>query len=125
MNKIHCQPCTEHPLSTGTKRLSPIEVIEQASNYLKLDVKKVISKSRVKKYAEARHMIADMLYCDTFIRPSLKDIGELFGNRDHTTIINSRKKISDWIFYDKEFRQKYKELHLAVYKTLNYYKHTQ
>ena len=124
MNKIHCQPCTEHPLATGTNRLSPNEVIERASIHLKVDIKKVLSKSRTRKFAEARHMIADMLYCDTFIRPSLKDIGELFGNRDHTTIINSRKKISDWICYDKEFRQKYKDLHLAVYNTLNYYKHT-
>jgi chromosomal replication initiator protein len=119
----YCDCCKEHPLQSGTLRLTPEEVIERVCNYLKVDMKKVISKNRDRQLVNARCMISDMLYHDTFLTLSLKTIGELLGNRDHTTIINANRILRNLISTNPDFRAKYINTHLAVYTTTSYYVH--
>lgn len=53
----------------------------------------IISKSRVKELAYARHLFA--YHARAFTTLSLKAIGEVLGGRDHTTPINSIQAVKD------------------------------
>lgn len=119
----YCECCKEHPLQSGTLRLTPEEVIERVCKFLKVDMIKVMSKKRDRQFVQARFMIADMLYNDSYLRLSLATIGKLLGNRDHTTIMNSRMVIRNEISTNPTFRQLYINVHLAVYSTTSYYVH--
>ena len=72
----------------------------------------VVSNSRKKQYAEARHIICDILH--NHVQCTLREIGELLGGRDHTTVINSINKIKDWC-YDTDFREHYIKLHKGIF----------
>lgn len=124
MNKsIYCISCTDHPFVIGTQKLSPFEIIDNSCEFLKLNKSDVISKKRDRHLVDARHMIADLLYNDEFLNLSLKNCAILLGGKDHTTIINARKVVSNLIFSSPNFKEKLFKLHLYVYHTSDYFKH--
>jgi len=43
-------------------------------------------------------------------KKTLSEIGKYFGNKDHATVLNSVKKIQNYLDTDKEFRDKYGDL---------------
>ena len=44
-----------------------------------------------------------------FTRLTLREIGELLGDRNHATVLNSIKVTENLIEYDDQFRQSYDE----------------
>ena len=68
------------------------DIINAACNYFKITKADIIGKKKTKDLAEAR-MIAIYLITDMLAIP-LVSIGQLFGGRDHTTIIHARDKIA-------------------------------
>ena len=46
----------------------------------------------------------------------LQAIGDLFGGRDHTTIINARDKVSESLKTDKKTKMQVKDIQDMLYK---------
>lgn len=70
-------------------------IVDAVCKYFKLSSADIISKKKTKNIVEPR-MIAIYLITELLPMP-LVQIGELFGGRDHTTIIHARDKISEEI----------------------------
>lgn len=71
------------------------DVVDAVCKYFKISAADICSKKKTKNIVEPR-MIAIYLITDLLPMP-LVQIGELFGGRDHTTVIHARDKISEEI----------------------------
>jgi len=72
--------------------ISPAEIINQTAGYFKLPVEDIYGSSRAHAVAIARQIA--MYLCREMTDLSLPKIGQLFGNRDHTTVMYANKKIT-------------------------------
>ena len=70
-------------------------IIDAVCKYFKISTADIISKKKTKNIVEPR-MIAIYLITELLPMP-LVQIGEMFGGRDHTTVIHARDKISEEI----------------------------
>ena len=77
--------------SSSSEGIDSAKIISAVSEYFRIPENDIISKKKNKEIAEAR-MIAIYLVYDLLNLP-LINIGQIFGGRDHTTIIYSRDKI--------------------------------
>lgn len=69
------------------------DIIEKTCEYLHVDRDDLIGKKKNKEIVEARH-IAIYLMTEMLTLP-LKAIGNLFGGRDHTTVIHARDMVAE------------------------------
>ncbi|MCT4469566.1 DnaA ATPase domain-containing protein [Mycoplasma sp. HS2188] len=76
---------------SNNKDVTPDSVIEHVAKYYKIHKKDILGKSRKKEFVIARH-IAMFIIRDE-LKFSLIKIGEIFGNRDHSTVVNAVKKV--------------------------------
>lgn len=74
---------------------SPDEIVMEVCKYYGITVTQLLGRSRKKEIKDPRH-VASYILCKCGY--SLKAVGKILGNRDHTTIINSR----DRVIYDLE-----------------------
>ena len=72
--------------------VSPADIINHTANYFKLPVDDIYGSSRAQAVAIARQIA--MYLCREMTDLSLPKIGQLFGNRDHTTVMYANKKIA-------------------------------
>lgn len=72
---------------------SPTDIITATAAYFKLTVDDLYGSSRSQQIATARQIA--MYLCRERTNLSLPKIGQLFGNRDHTTVMYAYKKISE------------------------------
>ncbi|MGO3885106.1 MAG: chromosomal replication initiator protein DnaA [Mycetocola sp.] len=73
--------------------ISPVDIINTTAAYFKLSVDDLYGSSRSQAIATSRQIA--MYLCRELTNLSLPKIGQLFGNRDHTTVMYANKKISD------------------------------
>ncbi len=73
--------------------ISPTDIITATAQYFQLTVDDLYGSSRSQQIAIARQIA--MYLCRERTNLSLPKIGQLFGNRDHTTVMYAYKKISD------------------------------
>src|SRR6187431_2174531 len=85
--------------------ISPTDIITATAAYFKLSVDDLYGSSRSQAIATARQIA--MYLCRERTSLSLPKIGQLFGNRDHTTVMYAYKKISDLM---KERRSIYNQV---------------
>ncbi|TQK18051.1 chromosomal replication initiator protein [Microbacterium sp. SLBN-154] len=85
--------------------ISPTDIITATAQYFKLTVDDLYGSSRSQAVATARQIA--MYLCRERTNLSLPKIGQLFGNRDHTTVMYAYKKISDLM---KERRSIYNQV---------------
>ncbi|MEZ3160644.1 chromosomal replication initiator protein DnaA [Microbacterium sp. BWT-B31] len=85
--------------------VSPTDIINATAHYFKLTVDDLYGSSRSQAVATARQIA--MYLCRERTSLSLPKIGQLFGNRDHTTVMYAYKKISDLM---KERRSIYNQV---------------
>jgi len=85
--------------------ISPTDIITATAAYFKLSVDDLYGSSRSQAVATARQIA--MYLCRERTSLSLPKIGQLFGNRDHTTVMYAYKKISDLM---KERRSIYNQV---------------
>jgi len=85
--------------------ISPTDVITHTADYFKLTVDDLYGSSRSQAVATARQIA--MYLCRELTNLSLPKIGQLFGNRDHTTVMYANKKISELM---KERRSIYNQV---------------
>jgi len=91
--------------SDDTNVISPTDIISATAQYFKLSVDDLYGSSRSQAVAMARQIA--MYLCRERTNLSLPKIGQLFGGRDHTTVMYAYKKISDLM---KERRSIYNQV---------------
>lgn len=92
-------------LSEEANVISPNEIISQTAQYFDLTVDDLYGSSRSATIALARQIA--MYLCREMTSLSLPKIGQLFGNRDHTTVMYANKKIGELM---KERRSVYNQV---------------
>ncbi len=90
-------PQTEH-------EIPPQLIMEETADYFSLSTGDLTSKSRSRPLTQARHIAMYLVRECTGL--SLVKIGEIFGGRDHTTVLHGIKKVEDEMrARDATFRQ--------------------
>ena len=85
--------------------IAPVDIINHTADYFKLTVDDLYGSSRSQQVATARQIA--MYLCREMTNLSLPKIGQLFGNRDHTTVMYANKKITELM---KERRSIYNQV---------------
>ena len=85
--------------------VGPVEIMNNTADYFRLSVEELTGSSRAQAIATARQIA--MYLCREMTNLSLPKIGQLFGGRDHTTVMHAYKKISDLM---KERRSIYNQV---------------
>jgi len=85
--------------------IAPVDIINHTAEYFKLSVDDLYGSSRSQAIATARQIA--MYLCRELTNLSLPKIGQLFGGRDHTTVMYANKKISELM---KERRSIYNQV---------------
>jgi chromosomal replication initiator protein len=88
-----------------TNVVAPIDIINTTAEYFKLGVDELTGSSRAQAIATARQI--SMYLCREMTNLSLPKIGQLFGGRDHTTVMHAYKKIAELM---KERRSIYNQV---------------
>lgn len=73
------------------------------ADYYNLSVKQIISATRTKNIAIPRHIA--MYLCRILLDAPYKEIGNEFGKRDHSTVINACEKVEDLIKKDGNYQK--------------------
>lgn len=98
---------------TGAKtlatELNEQKIINIVSDYYMLTPAQLTGKSRNGQIAMARH-IAMYLIRINIANASLKKIGEIFGGKDHTTVINAVSKVEKELKTDSKIKEAVEEL---------------
>ena len=76
------------------------DIINATCTYYRISKADLLSKKKTKDISDAR-MVAIYLVCDLLSIP-LVNIGQIFGGRDHTTIIHARDKIMNQLKENKK-----------------------
>ncbi|WP_207455351.1 chromosomal replication initiator protein DnaA [Desertivibrio insolitus] len=85
--------------------ISPVDIINHTADYFRLTVDDLYGSSRSQAVATARQIA--MYLCREMTSLSLPKIGQLFGGRDHTTVMYANKKITELM---KERRSIYNQV---------------
>jgi chromosomal replication initiator protein len=84
--------------------IPPQLIMEETASYFTLTTGDLVSKSRSRPLTTARHIAMYIMRECTGL--SLVKIGEIFGGRDHTTVLHGIKKVEDEMrARDATFRQ--------------------
>jgi chromosomal replication initiator protein len=75
--------------------IAPIEIINAVATYYKITADEIYGTSRTAAIAMARQIA--MYICREMTNLSLPKIGQLFGNRDHTTVMYAHRKVTEWM----------------------------
>ncbi len=91
--------------------ISPLSIEDiklKVSTYYKLDAQILESKSRKHEIALARQMA--IYLSKQLTRNSLKNIGQAFGGRDHSTVLHSCKTMENYLDTDRTVKSAYETL---------------
>lgn len=104
--------------------IKPSDIENIVSKYYLVTTEEMEGTWRKREVVVARQMAMVMLY--KFTNLSLKDIGVIFGNRDHTTVIHAKKTIQDLCDTDRKIKKDYETLIIKIKRndTSNKQKHS-
>ncbi|MCS7170145.1 MAG: chromosomal replication initiator protein DnaA [Candidatus Kapabacteria bacterium] len=83
--------------------LAPERILAAVARYYRLDVPTLTGKTRKREVAQARHLAMYLLR--SWLKLSLKTIGDLFGGRDHTTVLHACETIEQKLPNSPTLRQ--------------------
>jgi len=83
--------------------LTPRHLISVCAKHFNIKTGELVGNSRKKELVSARHITAYLLLTETNL--PLKEVGQLLGGRDHTSIMHARDKVSSDINTDHQLRQ--------------------
>lgn len=84
-------------------------IMETVCNCLSIKMEELTSACRKRPLTEARYIAIYMIKI-RFKEMTFKSIGQLFGNRDHSTIIYSIDTTNDLLATDFDFKYKFKTI---------------
>jgi len=105
-------------LTEDTNVVSPADIISIAATFYQLSIEDLYSSSRSQPIALARQVA--MYLCREMTNLSLPKIGQLFGNRDHTTVMYANKKISELMKERRSIYNQVTELTSRIKQTTGY-----
>ncbi len=79
--------------SVAERQLSPGNIQKVTGEFYRIPLSDLLGKKRTRQIARARQVA--MALCKTHTTMSLKDIGQSFGGRDHTTVLHACKVIEE------------------------------
>ena len=91
------------------KRISLESILEGVSLFYGYSVPEIKSACRKREYVVCRQNFCHIARA-VIPHVTLKGVGRLLNNRDHSTIIHSIKTAEDSLRYDKKYKQEYDEL---------------
>ncbi len=86
------------------KEITPTLIIEVVAEHFGINPDDITSKKRNSEYVQPRHIA--MYLCREITSTSLVNIGKIMGKRDHTTVMNGIKNISERIKTDPELKNR-------------------
>jgi chromosomal replication initiator protein len=86
------------------KEVTPTLIIEVVAEHFGINPDDITSKKRNSEYVQPRHIA--MYLCREITSTSLVNIGKIMGKRDHTTVMNGIKNISERIKTDPELKNR-------------------
>ena len=95
-------------IGTSKSKISEQKILNIVSSYYNLSVYQITGKIKTGQIVNARHIAIYLIR--NLLDVSLKQIGEAFSNRDHTTIMHSIEKVEQMLKDDKETRVVIEEL---------------
>lgn len=95
------------------QKISIARIQKIVAKYFHISVDELKSKSRKEPLTSQRHIT--IYLCKKLTPNSLQKIGKQFGNRDHTTIMNSIKKIDTTLKRDSDLQAVIEELEKMIY----------
>lgn len=90
----------------------PTDIITQVAKYFYITFDDIVGRSRTKKIALARQIA--MYLVRELTSMSLNDIGQVFGGKDHTTVMHAYTRISDEMQEKQEIYNYVTELTLQL-----------
>lgn len=84
------------------------DVMEAVSRYFSVSVADMVGASRVREILIPRQIA--MFLCKKYLRMSFVRLGELFSNRDHTTVMNAVEKIEEKLQNDPQLLREVRAL---------------
>lgn len=93
---------------SGTTGLSPKKIINAVADYYGLTHQQITSKTRTKNISNARQI--SIYLCRKLLHLSYIKIGDAFGGRDHSTVINAYDKVSKALKKDESMNQAIQEI---------------
>ncbi|MBK8722011.1 MAG: chromosomal replication initiator protein DnaA [Saprospiraceae bacterium] len=100
-----------------TKELTIDHILNMVSTHLNIPLDKIQGKSRKRNYVEARQLT--MYLAKNLTGNSLKSIGQLFGGKDHSTVIYSCKSIVDMMHIDPVFKDTVETIEKNIKMSIN------
>lgn len=116
-SKLSNQPLTPDMVSealkdivtqTKSKKVTVSDIQEVVATHYGVQTEEFLSKKRTKSIAFPRHVA--MYLARELTDNSLPKIGEVFGGRDHTTVIHAHEKISKLLNEDELFKDELEEI---------------
>lgn len=119
MRKLNKDPHADESkvgFDTTPKKMATFQdTLEAVSRYYSVSMQDMLGQSRVREILVPRQIA--MFLCKKYLRMSHVRIGELFSNRDHTTVMNAVEKIERTMHHEpqllREVRALEKELHMV------------
>ena len=99
------------------RQLSIDTIQRRVAEYFHVKPSDLLGKNRSRSIALPRHIA--MYLCKTLTDHSLTEIGTYFGNKDHTTVLYSCRKIQNNISSDNDFRRTVDRIKTFVKKVVN------
>jgi chromosomal replication initiator protein len=91
-----------------TKEISLDMIQKTVCDYFEVPVEKLKEPTRKRQFVQARQL--SMYFAKEFTKASLKNIGQQFGGRDHSTVIHSCQAVRNQIDTDEDFKEAVEEL---------------
>ena len=98
--------------------IAPVDIINVTADYFKLSTDDLYGSSRSQAVATARQIA--MYLCREMTNLSLPKIGQLFGNRDHTTVMYANRKISELMTQRRSIYNQVTELTTRIRQNSRY-----
>ena len=102
-------------LMPETREVEPDQIIKIVAEAFDISLDDIFSRSRSQRIALPRQVAMYLLREESDL--SLPKIGEMLGNRDHTTVMYGHEKISDLLETDKGLRRKVINIQEDLYGT--------
>ena len=95
-------------LALQEKLVTVDNIQKTVADYYKIKVSDILSKRRSRSVARPRQVA--MALSKELTNHSLPELGNLFGGRDHTTVLHACRKIKELRDADADIREDYKNL---------------
>lgn len=99
-------------ISQKSRRITISLIQEMVADYFEIDLDDLYSKKRTRNITVPRQVA--MYLSRELTDSSLPKIGELFGGRDHTTVLHSCQRVREMMKDDLDFSKKVKDLILKL-----------